>query len=459
MENFWPRIGGERQEKERLTLQNAIDRSYHNMCLLVKNKNSSVLVADEFKYFCQEELMRHFLYDIVLYTHALVKLLDTQENTNIFKDLIPGKMKHELEKQQRIADDLSKNPTARMTELATTYSQLLLSCSNFENDTEDLNFFECFYLFTVEVIKMHVRRREWWKAIRQQIAWLLCGPTRSLVEFAKDDFDTNEIENKETSNVLQFRTLDDFMEDNTLLYAGVGNPTQNIAREPNKTVDKHAVIKMQRGTARKLRATGGGNQTNCFGATTNQSIHELPIVAGRGGGGYFFRHQDQIERMREAMTKKKLWNQSQGEMMHNTLARKAAGRRAEKGEGPKALAQKMIRAVRSIENSQKICEQVLANRERIRIEKKRLSPRPRVELTLDKLQNFGTPLISKISPRVQVAAVPPVQPQQLVPSIPSTTKPKSSRLTNRQQRVIESFKNSRTGRGTVLSEDQELADL
>ena len=163
--------------------------------------------------------------------------------------------------------------------------------------------------------------------------------------------------------------------------------------------------------------------------------------------------------MREAITKKKLWDQSQGEMIHNTLARKAAGRRAEKGEGPKALAQKMVRAIKSIENSQKVCEQVLASRERIYIKKKRLSPRPRVELTLDKLQNFGTPLISKISPRVQVAAVPPVQPQQLVPSIPSTTKPKSSRLTNRQQRVIESFKNSRTGRGTVLSEDQELADL
>ena len=430
-----------------LTLQEAIDRAYQNMCLLLKKEGTNISVPEEFRYFCGEDLMRHFLFDIVLYTHELVKLLDDEQKTNtLFKGLVPGK--HELEKQQRIADTLGSTTRARMMDLATSYSQLLLTCSNFEHGIEDLNFFECLYLFTIEVIKMHVRRREWWKAIRQQIAWLLCGATRSLVEYGREDFDAKEEQSKQMSKAIQMRTLDDFMLDGD--DAMVNNDTGTDLNATAATHTKKAKRSFLQGGTSFMQSPDarGGPYCSSPGPTDTQHVW-LPAVQAKASGGYFFRDEERVERIREAKKSKIMFDQLQGGMLKNMLARRSAGRRAEQGSGPRAMAQKMVQAVKTIENSQKICKSVLDNRAKVRAERARLSPRPRVELQLDKAQNFGTPLISKISPRIQAAMVPTTN-GQLVPKYPSNEKPK--RLTIRQQRVIDDFKRSRAKGGLLMEE-------
>jgi|MDSY01.2.fsa_nt_gb hypothetical protein len=458
-------------QQRQLTLQDAINRAYHNMCLLLKKEDANVAVPEDFRLFLEEDMIRHFLYDVVIFSHEMVKLLDNEEECALlFKDLVPGV--HELERQQRIADKLGSSSKSRLTKLATTYSQLLLTCSNFEHTIEDLNFFECLYLFTIEVIKMHMRRREFWKPIRQQMAWLLCGPTRSLVEFGKDDFDARqEAQAKQAKQVMQPRTLDDFIitmdEDdagaNDLGDAKIGKQFSELS----SSAAMHAKFKSHRKglpvtsaglSPTSLDATGFAALIGSPGPPELKPTKDLPTVAGLGGGGYFYKDSNQIEVLREAANRKKVWEQSQGGMLKNTLARRAARRRAEKGSGPKSMARNMVQAIKTIENSQKICEEVLQNKAKVKAERARLSPRPRVELTLDKAQNFGTPLIAKLTPRVQPALVAPTEPTDpLAPTLPADDKPRSSRLTPRQQRVVDGYERSRK-KGLLAVQDDDGDD-
>ena len=110
-------------QQRQLTLQDAINRAYHNMCLLLKKEDANVAVPEDFRLFLEEDMIRHFLYDVVIFSHEMVKLLDNEEECALlFKDLVPGV--HELERQQRIADKLGSSSKSRLTKLATTYSQL-----------------------------------------------------------------------------------------------------------------------------------------------------------------------------------------------------------------------------------------------------------------------------------------------------------------------------------------------
>ena len=269
------------------------------------------------------------------------------------------------------------------------------------------------------------------KPIRQQMAWLLCGPTRSLVEFGKDDFDARqEAQAKQAKQVMQPRTLDDFIitmdEDdagaNDLGDAKIGKQFSELS----SSAAMHAKFKSHRKglpvtsaglSPTSLDATGFAALIGSPGPPELKPTKDLPTVAGWEAAGTSTRTQTKSKCSGSSQPQKGV-GPKPGGMLKNTLARRAARRRAEKGSGPKSMARNMVQAIKTIESSQKICEEVLQNKAKVKAERARLSPRPRVELTLDKAQNFGTPLIAKLTPRVQPALVAPTEPTDpLAPTI------------------------------------------